>query len=264
MGEPAARQAASGAVIAVHVLSGSAHIAIAGDDLLMNGGDVVLLPASAVFELRSGVSSELVLVRIPAPAIGPHTRSLQSAFGRVMSTRSGVGNLVAHLLAGLGEQIDGYTSSRPGRLAQHVVSLIALMCSEDDGGPGDCHRPMIDRAKEYIELHLGSMELAPNGIAAALNVSTRTLHRLFEADGQTIGGWIRIRRLEHCRAELSDTALQDEPISVIAGRWGLIEAAHFSRLFKGYYGIAPRDYRTLALAGRLESVRPAERLLARA
>ena len=62
-----------------------------------------------------------------------------------------------------------------------------------------------------------------------------------------MSGWIRAQRLEHCRRDLVNPALAEEPVTSIAAHWGLIDAAHFSRLFKSAYGSAPRDYRARAL-----------------
>jgi AraC-like DNA-binding protein len=77
-------------------------------------------------------------------------------------------------------------------------------------------------------------------------VSVRYLHRLFEDEQATVAGWIRFRRLERCRRDLLDPALSAEPVSAIAGRWGLPSAADSSRLFRAAEGVPPA--RRLALA----------------
>jgi transcriptional regulator GlxA family with amidase domain len=37
------------------------------------------------------------------------------------------------------------------------------------------------------------------------------------------------------------------PVSAIAARWGILNAAHFSRVFRDTYGLAPAEYRRLHL-----------------
>jgi hypothetical protein len=64
----------------------------------------------------------------------------------------------------------------------------------------------------------------------------------------TASGWIRQRRLERCRRDLLDPALGDRSVGAIAARWGLIDAAHFSRLFRAAYGLPPGEYRLAAMA----------------
>jgi AraC-like DNA-binding protein len=76
----------------------------------------------------------------------------------------------------------------------------------------------------------------------------RYLYRLFEAQGTTVAAWIRHRRLERCRADLTDPALRAAPVSAVAARWGLPDSAHFSRLFRRTYGLPPAEYRRACLA----------------
>jgi AraC-like DNA-binding protein len=83
-------------------------------------------------------------------------------------------------------------------------------------------------------------------IAAENHVSLRYLHKLFETQQMTVAGWIRQRRLERCRRDLRDPALSHLPVSAIAARSGLIDAAHFSRVFRAAYGISPSEYRLTA------------------
>jgi transcriptional regulator GlxA family with amidase domain len=95
----------------------------------------------------------------------------------------------------------------------------------------------------YISAWLGDPALTPERIAVANNVSLRTLHRIFQANDTTVAGWIRQRRLDRCRRDLTNLALADRPVRAIATRWGFVDAAHFSRAFKAAYGTSPAAYR---------------------
>jgi AraC family transcriptional activator of tynA and feaB len=106
-------------------------------------------------------------------------------------------------------------------------------------------RAAMDR---YIERHLHDGALTLNDIAAAHGVSVRTVNRVFNATGQTVGEVIRVRRLARAREELSDS---DTPVSTIAHRWGFSDPSHFTRSFKAHYGASPREYRSASRsAGR--------------
>lgn len=101
-------------------------------------------------------------------------------------------------------------------------------------------RAAMDR---FIERHLLDGAVTPNDIAAAHGVSVRTVNRIFNATGQTVGEVIRVRRLARAREELTDS---DLPVSTIAHRWGFSDPSHFTRSFKAHYGTSPRAYRQAA------------------
>jgi len=208
---------------------------------LLEAGELAVISERGRILIDVAPDTELIIVRIPEAAAGTHIHAIRGAVGRVIPSEQGTSGFVAHLLRGLAAH--GETNADHAiRLAQHVVGLIGLMCLDvhDD----DAWRStMLCEAVDYIEEHLGELDLTPDRIAAAQNISTRTLHRLFEREGMTLGAWIRIRRLEHCRAELVDPRHHSTSVSAIGARWGLWDAAHFSRLFKATFGASPRAYR---------------------
>ena len=104
-------------------------------------------------------------------------------------------------------------------------------------------RAAMDR---YIERHLLDGAVTPNAIAVAHGVSVRTVNRIFNATGQTVGEVIRVRRLARAREDLTDS---DLPLSTIAHRWGFSDPSHFTRSFKAHYGTSPREYRCAARTG---------------
>ena len=97
--------------------------------------------------------------------------------------------------------------------------------------------------QSFIEANLGDPDLDPERIARASFISTRYLHKLFEAEGTSVCRWIRTSRLERCRRDLLDPELDHETILAIASRWGLPGPQQFSRLFRSAYGCSPSELR---------------------
>ncbi|MGI5215656.1 helix-turn-helix domain-containing protein [Plantactinospora sp. CA-290183] len=95
----------------------------------------------------------------------------------------------------------------------------------------------------FIDRHLADPALTPSTIAAAHHISLRTLHRLFQAQGTTVTDWIRHRRLDRCRRDLTDPAMNTQSIQAIAAHWGFPDNAHFSRTFTATHGLTPSTYR---------------------
>lgn len=110
------------------------------------------------------------------------------------------------------------------------------------GTVGPALRAAMDR---HIERHLLADAVSPTAIASAHGVSIRTVNRVFNATGQTVGEVVRVRRLARAREELT---VSTHLIVSIAHRWGFSDSSHFSRTFKAHYGSSPRDYRDAAQA----------------
>ncbi|MFF9019764.1 helix-turn-helix domain-containing protein [Streptomyces eurythermus] len=73
--------------------------------------------------------------------------------------------------------------------------------------------------------------------------------QLFRQQGETVAASIRRRRLERCRADLTDPRVRQRPISAAAARWGFLRPADFSRAFRAAYGVTPGELRQTALRG---------------
>jgi AraC-like DNA-binding protein len=169
----------------------------------------------------------------------------------------GTGALVSSLARQLVRRLDDWGAVDGARLGGAVLDLFAVALAarldrEEQVPAGTHQRALLLRVQAFIEARLGDPELSPGAIAAAHYISPRYLYKLFEAEGQGWGvaGWIRQRRLERCRRDLLDPALAGRSVSAIAARWGLVNATHFSRAFRGAYGVAPVEYRLLGGSGR--------------
>jgi AraC family transcriptional regulator, positive regulator of tynA and feaB len=126
--------------------------------------------------------------------------------------------------------IDLVVASLAERLAQEV--------------PRSIHgNATVQRAKAYIEAHMGDTALDPPRLAAAVGVSLRRLQELFHERGRHISDYIWERRLEAAAKRLSDPACGHLSIGMLAYGCGFSTQAHFSRRFKERYGLSPREYR---------------------
>ncbi|KAE8765927.1 helix-turn-helix domain-containing protein [Georgenia thermotolerans] len=246
-------------VLAAYVLRGALRVGHGDHGLSLSQGQFTTVWSGTAARLEVGDSAEVLLVRIPEVMAGEYAPAFRAVDCRPVDADRGTAGLVGHLLRGLAADAGELHPENPVRLAQHIVGLLALLCADETrAAPLDERAAALRAAKEYIEENLNYPELTSDRVARAQNMSTRTLHRLFEAEGLTIAGWIRARRLEHCRAELVDPQMRTIPVSGIGSRWGLWDPAHFSRLFKAAFGVSPRAYRTKHLGHRCdEACRPA-------
>jgi AraC-like DNA-binding protein len=163
----------------------------------------------------------------------------------------GTGALVSSLARQLVGHLDDWGAADGARLGTAVLDLltVALAARLDRGRevpPDIRQRALLQRVHAFVEARLGDPGLSPATIAAAHHVSLRYLYKLFETEPTGVAAWIRERRLERCRRDLLDPALAERPVSAVAARWGLTNAAHFSRAFRAAYGLSPLAYRAMA------------------
>lgn len=107
---------------------------------------------------------------------------------------------------------------------------------------------LLDRAYALIERRLHEPGLSPEQIAAALGVSIRQLHNLFEPTGTTFGRHLRARRVARARRTLETSPRTSVTEAAYAS--GFDSLSTFFRLFRAAYGCAPGDVRHLGGAER--------------
>jgi len=143
------------------------------------------------------------------------------------------------------ESDGGSSEAQRQAISASVLNLLESVWS--DGEVSDVARDSDDEllreVQAYIARRLDEESLTPIEIARANNMSERQLHRIFQASGATVCGWIRQSRLDRCAADLRDPGLARKGITAIAFRWGFNDAGHFSRVFRAEFGQSPRDYR---------------------
>ncbi len=92
---------------------------------------------------------------------------------------------------------------------------------------------------EYIEDHLNQFSV--QRFCEDTGISARTLHNLFlRAVGVSPYQYYQRLRVERSKEYLENT---DMTVAQIAAALGYANSGHFSRVFKGYFGVTPRRYR---------------------
>jgi AraC-like DNA-binding protein len=71
----------------------------------------------------------------------------------------------------------------------------------------------------------------------------RYVHVLMRDTGRSFSRYLLERRLERCCEALQSKADRSCSITEIAFRWGFNDMSHFSRVFRGRYGLSPREFR---------------------
>ena len=246
-----ARQADPGMLKLSCFVRGGGVVAQDGRCVQYGVGDLRLYDTLRPFggEFASDVPvSQLLHLRFPRSLLPFPAKDLRQLSAVRLEGAEGVAALSSQFLLHLARHMHEFSPADAERLSTLAVDVltVALAHALDAQGvvpPHARRRALMARIHAFIRENLGDAHLTPETIAAAHHISLRYLHRLFQQDGHTVAGWIRRRRLEQCRRELAEPHLSQHPISVIAARWGFSSPAHFSQVFRGAYGLPPREFR---------------------
>jgi AraC-like DNA-binding protein len=228
-------------------LTGPHLIVQDGQEIIRRPGELAIFDPQRPCTLVCGEQVSFLAFVFPRQAVGPDLEALIKGAATVLPTGQGIGALLTSFLRQLGGQSQNIRPATAARLANHTLDLLSTFFADlrgvEPGIDGAAQRSLVVQVKAYIEEHLTDPGLSSTTVAAAHHISVRHLQKLFENQALTVSGWIRERRLEHARRDLSNEEQHDVPITIIANRWRFADSAHFSRAFKAAYGLSPRDYR---------------------
>lgn len=229
---------------------GSAGIRQQGREAILRPGTMTIYDTTRPYDVRQFVPFVADAVLIPRDRL-PIRDDLLGALQRSpLSARSGPAAIFDSYLTQLWRRVPECSAPTTARLMSVLVELLAAAVV--DIAP----EPLSDNALQasamtWIGLHLRDPDLNPPAVAAATGVSVRYLHRVFAESGVTVSAYIRAERLRHIRRDLENAHLQHRTIAAIGAHWGIPDPAHLSRLFRGAFGLSPRDVRHAVLdAGR--------------
>ena len=137
-------------------------------------------------------------------------------------------------------------ASDANRVTNAVLDLIGMSLSSriPHSAPSSrSSQSTLRRIQQYIEEHLDDEDLTLSSVARAHSVSARYVNRLFMQEGVSAARWIRMRRLERCRADLEDPERRRLSISEIAFDHGFGNISSFNRAFKARFHITPTALR---------------------
>jgi AraC-like DNA-binding protein len=189
--------------------------------------DMLVIPQAALAPLLAGG-------RLHRPFRLPGTEPLGSLLGAAMDAATAQAPLLTHELA--------------EAVLHNFCSLVALACSTSDErteqGQNSARAEQFEAVKRYVESHLADPDLTPASAAAALGISPRQLHRLFEPSGSTFARYVLRQRLLRCRDTIAGATGTGRSVIDIAFGWGFNSMATFYRAFVSEFGGPPSVLRS--------------------
>lgn len=233
-------------------VSGSSIIEQHDRQAHLRPGDFAIYDTSRPYRIAFSDDFKMTVAMFPRNLIQlPHQHMAKLTAVRLAGD-TGLASLLSPLMRGLSAGLSDQGGVIAAHLGDAVVDLVTAAFAQQLAItlPTDVpssHRALLSQVYRFIDENLANPDLSSRVIAAAHFVSVRQLQKIFEAEGESVTAVIRQRRLERCRRELVDPLQRDVQIAAIGAKWGFLDPAHFSRLFRATFGASPREYRQLQL-----------------
>jgi AraC-like DNA-binding protein len=243
--------------VLVLLRSGRLQIGQLDRECILTPGMFVLFDLNAPYTFRHVERTAVLDLTIPTAILDARLRDPHRLVARPCAATSGVGRVTADVLLSLAREVERFPDVIAHSYCGCVVDLIGVMFeSAQDELPianSAVRSALYKRCEAIIDMLLGDPTLDPAKIAAAAGISVRYLHKIFQDAGESVGSYVRNRRLARCHRDLGDPAKRLLPISEIAFRAGFYNQSHFANRFKRRYGVSPSDLRRASAAGRSAS-----------
>ncbi len=228
-------------------LHGRTHIRQAGRTVTLSPGQVGIFDSAQLFSIDhdAGPALSVASFWVPHQALdGRLPASFDFAATRV-SDDPLVGHLIVETARTLNENALARSEQDGVRLFDVLLDLVAMALS----------RPSRDRAehtmadalglklRRVIQERLRRPDLSVRGVAAAVGISERYVHKLFERTGTSFSHYVMGRRLDGAAADLRDAAKAGQPVGAIAFDWGFVDVSHFARRFRQRFDCSPSEWR---------------------
>ena len=226
---------------------GVASVQQEGRQASARDGSWVIYDTTVSYEVANPGWSELLIVMLPKQAIVDRGIRLDGLMGRNVGGSVGMARIALDTMRSVYQELPGMTSQVALRAGEMLVDMVHLALQElADKEVGMSQQLLLqERIRAYVLAHLREPSLSVEFLAQALHCSKRHLHNAFAGETTSLSGFIQQSRLELCMNELRQPQLQHLTITEVAFNCGFANSAHFSRVFKAYAGMSPREFRAI-------------------
>ncbi|MGV9750568.1 AraC-like ligand-binding domain-containing protein [Nocardia farcinica] len=243
---PAGHRTSDGEYFKLNVqLDGHGFVRQGGNETRLAPGSIAIYDFAQPYDLVFDGDSRFLVALFPKDALGLPDALAADLMAAPLAADDGTAPLVSSYLRSLAENLGLLAGPSGAKVSRVFLDLVTTFLGEQLNRRIGSARADLGTLTmtilRYIDDHLADPDLDPARLAEAHHISVRYLHKLFEPTGVSVGQWIRQRRLEHARAELTGRA--DLAVAEVAHRSGFVDPGYFGRVFKQAYGMTPGQWR---------------------
>ncbi len=248
--KPIGLSAESPYIVVILQALGEGYVSQGGHDVVLHPGDFTLVDTRKAFDLKFPGPMKEFLVQIPWDAIRQDLISPDRIAGLAIQGSKGIGLVASTLLSSFIKEAPSLNPPEVSSLTRLIIEILntAALSYLDESAreSSGCQAYQLHQIRLYLKEHLREADLTAAKIAEAHGITRRYLHKLFVAEGISVGRLIWESRLERCRRDLENPYFSGKSITEIAYSWGFSSSSHFSRIFKERFHKSPREIRAAA------------------
>ena len=204
-------------------------------------GDLFLYDQTSPFALEFQQRYHTVMLNIPRPLMEARVPRAYAFTARRIAGSSGLGTLAGTVVRQLVQLNEISRADIIDRIGASTLDIVATALDAETTGEAlvnsRSHR-LLDHVETYLLANLPDSQLSIETIASALNITPRTLNRVFAIEGTTPMRWVWQQRLTASYRALAEGRIKH--VTEAALSFGFSDVSHFSRAFKQAFGKSPR------------------------
>lgn len=212
-------------------------------EALLEPGMLAIYNSHIPYVLNYPAPQRSLIMQFPAEYVQVSPSAMKRITALPITKDDRLGKVAIPLFEQLAINFEVLEGPHAGSLLRSAIDMLIAVFSEELSSDGPPSSEVVERAAEYIDARLSDPDLGPTIVAEALFISVRHLHSQFSEAGQSVGNYIKRARLERIRRDLANPNNADLSVKEIGERYGIMTAAHLSRVFKTEYGETPREFR---------------------
>ncbi len=234
-------------ILLVIELNGSHRIRQCQSSYVLRPGDWCLLDTLLPLDhWTTTESSELLALTLQRPSTPEQQVLLERGVAHRLAGNIGTSRVLESTLVEIFDQMNSIAPSSGFGLQYAVTTMAWDALREQLAAPS--HLSYLDsqrtRIKVYIDSQLADPCLSVEAIAQGCGLSVRSVHRTFALDPEgSVSSYMWKQRVHRCADALRDATNTHRSIAKICRSWGFSSESHFSRVFRGHFGVSPRAYR---------------------
>ena len=205
------------------------------------------------------LNTQLLMLQIPrdcletdiAAASANPQRRLRAHNNRALSRTLRVFSAMPHRFgADLADQV----STLLCRVVAHAIREQRCADRRAQRAAFSAYAKRLIRAYRYVRQHVNQPQLGLDDIAKDAACTVRYLQKMFAPGGESVSEFILHSRLELIHCDLLSSRLSSRPVTEIALAHGFNNASHFTRKYRGHFGLTPSAVRFVHQTVRLDGI----------